>query len=201
MKEYNNKSVIDRSPLATRWNYEFRDPTADIEQTFGHQIPIVPVHKRNLWGIQTLQEYQKDKRKHLEKDFRLKSIDEITAILHEHPIHAVALPIDLFQTDLWDHLDPQEKYLLTVLDGHHRIRFSPREIREVPTMIFTIEQAFQTYQRRYRGTVRQFVDQIVAERGEALDSFTRVKDGLLPGSVYITHLADGSWRVGERLTP
>ena len=199
MREIPKRVSATQEPIPIRWNYEFRDPTADIEQMFGHQIPIVPVHKRNLWGIQTLHEYQADKRKHLKKDFKGKSVEEIFTILQEHPVHAVALPMNLFQIDLWDHLDPREKYLLTVLDGHHRIRFSPREIREIPTMVFTVDQAFQTYQRRYRGTIQQFVDQIVAERGEALDSFTRVKDGLLPGSVYISHHTDESWSVRERL--
>lgn len=185
--------------IPQRWNYEFRDPSADIEQMFDNQVPVVSVHKRNLWGIQTLQEYERAKRKRLESDMKKGSLEFVKLLLSTHPVHAVAIPMDLYEFSAWGELEPNEKYLLTVLDGHHRIRFSPKEIREIPTMIFTIEQAFATYRRRYKGTIEQFVTQIVAERGEALNSFTRVSDRFLPAAVYISKPADGPWRVSERM--
>jgi len=181
--------------IPQRWNYEFRDPSAVIEQAFNHAVPTVPVHKHCLWGIQTTKEYERIKRKRLEADFAKLTDEQIIQILEDHPVHAVAIPMNPLDMEKWDELDLLQKYSLTVLDGHHRIRFSPETIKEIPTMIFTVQQAFEVYRKRYKGSVQDFVAQIVGERDEALQSFTKIKESLLPSYVRITPSGLKGWGI------
>ncbi len=183
--------------LDHRWNYAYLDPNFRAESL---STPVVRsmVHKRFFWGIQTTAEYETSKRKRVQKDFASKSPEELLELLSQYPLHTVALPMDLWNPDLWGHLEPGGRYSLTLLDGHHRVRYTPKQLKELPTMIFTVEQAYEAYRKRYKGSVSDFVRQIASEMDEALHSFTKINEAFLPAYANLYQEAGNTWSVGFR---
>lgn len=182
---------VDRA-LEHRWNYEFRDPRVSREELIKGDLPKLLVPRNALYGIQTIYEYSTKKRLHLNRDFKGKPIAEIFDILSEHPVHAVAIPHfgspEVSYVELLDNIP----YSLAVIDGHHRIRYSPKSIKSIPTTIFTTKQALRIYHARFRYDHFAFIAQIRAEMAECLHSFTGINPRFEPYNIYFQHLENDS---------
>lgn len=114
--------------------YAQRDPSADVNKLLGRIVPVTLVPKMNLFGTQTRFEYDGRKERDIKCDFK-----NDPDLLSEHPIIACALPaFPIESVDDFVFLRDGGEYRIAVTDGHHRVRFSPHSIVEVPTRILTV---------------------------------------------------------------
>lgn len=178
-----------------RWNYEFRDPNASEESLRALSIPIIHVPRGCHFGIQTVLEYEQQKRKRIEARYNGLSQQEIIELLERYPVHAVAIPQHPSDSSLWTSLENDEVYLLAILDGHHRARYTSPSVKNLPTLVMTVDQASEVYFPRYKKGPAEFVSQVVREMNEALHSFVHAKESLVPYPVYFFEQA-GKKEVG-----
>lgn len=94
-----------------------------------------------LNSIQAPQEYSNKKRKQIESLFRDKGLQA----LQEHPLLLCALPLSSKYP--LDAIEPNVEYRVVILDGHHRVRYLPRELAQKPlfSICFSLSQGAQLY--------------------------------------------------------
>ncbi len=180
-----------------RWNYEFRDPNASTEALIRLEVPKIEVPRKCLYGIQTIEEYEVKKRRRIERHYNGLTQEDKMKLLHENPTHAVAIPFSPYNETLWSELVEDQMYHLALLDGHHRSRYV-RGVTRIPTLVMTVDEAVEVYYKRYHLQAEGLVSQIVREMNEALSSFVRVKESLVPCPVYV-FAHDGHKEVGLAL--
>lgn len=160
--------------------YSVLDPSTDVEAILGYTVPITPIPRNNLFGIQTRQEYERTK---------IKSIRDSYAVqpnhLESNPILVCALPAFPFQGDeALERIQSDSRYYLTITDGHHRVRFAPHAIREIPGRILTVAEAVKVtpnltdhhYAAAGKSELKVAYNQLVGWMSETIRSFVEEID-------------------------
>lgn len=115
--------------------YHVLDPSADVEKILGYSVPVTQIPRRHLFGIQTVEEYERVKRKSITA-----STEQDENYLDTHPILVCAVPITHRSPQDFAEIISLEKYQLTLIDGHHRTRFAPRGTKTMNGRIVTINE-------------------------------------------------------------
>lgn len=117
--------------------YAVNDPSVAVEEILGYKVPVVRIPRMNLFGTQTRDEYEKQKIACIKSDYR-----NTPNLLEEHPVLACAVPVFRFSgVEPLKAIIPGQRYFIALTDGHHRVRYAPREVREIPGRVVTVEEA------------------------------------------------------------
>ncbi|GIW68014.1 MAG: hypothetical protein KatS3mg096_882 [Candidatus Parcubacteria bacterium] len=133
------------------------DPTAiNIETLRKGLRKLVPFGY--LYGIQPPVEYNANK-----------LATALGIDLKNNPIIITALPTN---SKLYDFIDPNSIYALTILDGHHRARANAR-MWEIPSIIITIRQAFEQFDRLRYPEIEEYISALNKAITSTIDSFNK----------------------------
>lgn len=136
-----------------------------------HGSPL-SIPRSFLWGTQRADEYSKRKRRLAEKEYKKRGKD----FLLENPIIICALPIR------------RGGIQLAIVDGHHRVRYAPSHMHEIPALVFSPKQLVKVMNegrtREKRFNKETYVAKLNCDIADATGSFNSMPENKQPR--YIT---------------
>lgn len=128
--------------------YSVLDPSVDAEHILGYSVPVVDIPRVHLFGIQTRDEYERSKIASVKASYAAHPDH-----LQSNPVLACALPAFRSTDDAaFYEIRSGARYYIAITDGHHRVRYAPRSVREIPARLLTVAEAVQV-NRNLRGKV------------------------------------------------
>jgi hypothetical protein len=159
-------------------------------------IPLGRIPRCHLHKTQPNGEFRKQSREHIEELYERLGLK----VLELYPLFVTAVPISL-QYPL-DQINSEIPFYLTIIDGHHRERYYPKNLPNVPFQcrIFTVAQTVQLYRTSSISTnlnsqsTMEFFETLNNWRIEALKSLTdTVPFYNPPGSTKLLLSPSGLW--------